>query len=151
MTLFDAYCKEQGIKHRVIPQKTPHDYVAKGMNRTLVQRIRYMLSNAKLPINFWGEALMTAIYLINLSPCYAVQGDIPENVWSDRELSYDHLKVFGCKAMVCDPQDEKLQPNAQQHIFLGFGVHDDGYKLFDPIPRKVVRRKDIAKAKVHQQ
>ena len=68
---FDAYCKEQGIRHQFTPPKTPQlNGLAERMNRTIVERVRCLLSSAKLPKYYWGEALTTAIYLINLSPSY---------------------------------------------------------------------------------
>jgi len=51
--LFDAYCKEQGIRHQFTPPKTPQlNGIAKRMNRTIVERVRCLLSHAKLPKNF---------------------------------------------------------------------------------------------------
>ena len=66
-----------------------------------------MLSSEKLPKHYWGEALSTAVYLINLLPSYPLQGEVPNRVFYDKEVSYDHLKVFGCKAFVHIPQDER--------------------------------------------
>lgn len=44
------------------------------MNQTLV---RSMLSGAKLPKRFWGEALSTAVYLRNHNPAKAIDGHTP--------------------------------------------------------------------------
>ena len=54
------------------------------------------------------EALNTVAYVINLSPVVALGGDVPNKVWFDKDVSYDHLKVFGCKACVHVPKDERL-------------------------------------------
>ena len=74
-----------------------------------MERVRCLLSSAKLPKHYWGEALSTAVYLINLSPSYPLQGDVPNMVFYDKEVSYEHLQVFGCKAFVHIPQDERLK------------------------------------------
>jgi hypothetical protein len=89
--------------------------------------------------------LSTAVYLINLSPSYPLQGDIPNWVFNDKEVSYEHLKVFGCKAFVHIPQDErsKLDSKTRECIFLAYGGDQFGYKLYDPMERKVVRRRDV--------
>lgn len=47
------------------------------MNRTIGERIRCLLSHAKLPKSFWGEAMRTAVDLINLSPSVPLKGDVP--------------------------------------------------------------------------
>lgn len=89
-----------------------------------MERVGCLLSSAKLRKHFWGEALMTAVYLINHSPSYPLQGDVPNRVWCDKDVSYDHLKVFGCKAFVHIPQDERsmLDSKTRQCIFLGMVV-----------------------------
>jgi transposase InsO family protein len=55
---FDAYCKEQGIRHHFTPPKTPHlDGLAERMNMTTVERVRCLLSSSKLLKHYWGDAL----------------------------------------------------------------------------------------------
>ncbi|KAJ4835409.1 hypothetical protein Tsubulata_023696 [Turnera subulata] len=44
--------------------------------------------------SFWGEAMRTAVDLINLSPSTALDGDVPDRVWSGKNVSYKHLKSF---------------------------------------------------------
>ena len=104
-----------------------------------------MLSHAKLPKSFWGEALRTAVDVINLSPSYALDGDIPEKVWTGKDISYNHLRVFGCRAFVHIPKDEraKLDANSKQCIFLGYAHDEYGYRLWDPVDRKVIRSRDV--------
>ena len=52
---FDNYYKSQGIRHQKTPPKTPQLYdLAERMNKTLVERVRCVLSEAKLPNSFLG-------------------------------------------------------------------------------------------------
>ena len=90
------------------------------MNRTLVERARCVLLEAKLPNSFWAEALNIVAYVINLSPVVALDGDVPNRVWFDKDV---HLKVFRCKACVHVPKDErsKLDVKTNQCIFIGYG------------------------------
>jgi len=57
-----------------------------------------MLSEAKLPKHFLGEALYTTVHVINLSPAVALNGEVPYKIWFSKNVSYDHLRVFDCKA-----------------------------------------------------
>ncbi|GKD62717.1 putative RNA-directed DNA polymerase, partial [Tanacetum coccineum] len=67
---FDAYCREHGIQHQKTPPKTPQlNSLTERMNRTLVERVRCLLSHAELLASFLGEALNTAVHVINLTPC----------------------------------------------------------------------------------
>ncbi|KAL2325516.1 hypothetical protein Fmac_024574 [Flemingia macrophylla] len=79
--LFDAYCRQYGIAHEKNPPKTPQlNGLAERMSRTLVERVRCMLSKAKLPKHFWGEALLAAVHVINLSPVVASNFEVPDKI-----------------------------------------------------------------------
>ncbi|KAJ9560716.1 hypothetical protein OSB04_005876 [Centaurea solstitialis] len=143
---FDAYCREHGIRHQKSPPKTPQlNGLAERMNRTLVERVRCLLSHAELPKSFWGEALNTAVHVINLTPCVPLSFDVPDRVWSGKDVSYSHLKVFGCKAFVHIPKDErsKLDVKTKPCVFLGYGQDEFGYRLYDLVQKKLVRSRDI--------
>ena len=89
------------------PPKTPQlNGIAERINRMIEEKIRCMLSHAKLSKTFWGEALKTAVDIINLTPSVPLEGDVPEEVWSGKKVSYNHLKVFWCRAFVYIPKDE---------------------------------------------
>nr|KYP45301.1 Retrovirus-related Pol polyprotein from transposon TNT 1-94 [Cajanus cajan] len=69
------------------------------MNRTLLERMRCMLSDAKLPKHFWGEALYTAVHVINLTLSVILDSEVPDKIWFGKNVSYDHLRVFGCNSI----------------------------------------------------
>lgn len=61
---FVSYLKVEGVRHEYTVPKTPEQNgVAERINHTLVESLRSMLSDAKLPHKFWAEALATAVYL----------------------------------------------------------------------------------------
>ena len=115
------------------------------MNITIEEKIRCMLSHSKLPKSFWGEAMRTSIDLINISPSIPLKGDVPERVWTGKYVSYDHLRVFGCRAFVHIPKDErsKLNVKVKPCIFLGYSHEEFGYMLWDPMSRKIVKSRDV--------
>ena len=90
-----------------------------------------MLSHSKLPKSFWGEVMRTSIDFINLSPPIPLKGDVLERVWTGKDVSYDHSRVFGFKEFVHIPKDErsKLDVKAKQCIFLWYGNEEFGYRL----------------------
>ncbi|CAA0831270.1 Unknown protein, partial [Striga hermonthica] len=66
---FKNYCAEHGIRHeKTVPGTPQHNGVAERINRTIMEKVRCMLRMAKLHKPFWGEAVLTACYLINRSP-----------------------------------------------------------------------------------
>lgn len=52
--------------------------------------------------------------------------------------------MFGCKTFVLVPKDEhsKLDDMEKQCIFLGYADDKFGYRLWDPIDKKIIRSKD---------
>jgi transposase InsO family protein len=143
---FERYCREYGIRlEKTVPKRPQHNGVAERMNRTICERIRSMLSHAKLPKHFWAEAMRTAVDVINLSPSVPLGFDIPQRVWTGKDVSYDHLRVFGCRAFVHIPKDErsKLDGKSKQCIFLGYAREEFGYRLWDPVDKKIIRSRDV--------
>nr|KYP33580.1 Retrovirus-related Pol polyprotein from transposon TNT 1-94 [Cajanus cajan] len=67
------------------------DNGAEKMNRTLLERVRCMLSDAKLPKHFWDEALYTTVHVINLTPTVILDGEMPDQIWFGKNASYDYL------------------------------------------------------------
>ena len=104
-----------------------------------------MLKLTKLPKSFWGEAINTAAYLINISPSVPLDFDIPQRVWTGKDVLYSHLKVFGCKAFMHVPNEQrsKLDDKATPCIFIGYGDEEFGYRLWDSGKKKLVRSIDI--------
>ncbi|GJU85033.1 putative RNA-directed DNA polymerase [Tanacetum coccineum] len=64
-------------------------------------------NSSRVAASYWGVALHTAIHVINLTPCIPLRFDVPDRVWSSKDVSYHHLRVFGCKASVHIPKDER--------------------------------------------
>ena len=83
------FCKTQGIKLKYTAPKTLElNGLAKRMNRTIMERVRSMLSHAKLSKSYWVEAMLMVVYLINRSPSVPLRGDIPQRVRTGRSVSY---------------------------------------------------------------
>ncbi|CAH9070529.1 unnamed protein product [Cuscuta europaea] len=115
------------------------------MNRTIVEKVRCMLSTAKLPKPFWGEVVLTTCYLINMSPSVPLNFEVAEKKWARRDVSYSHLKVFGCKAFahVSKELRQKLDLKSNPCIFIGYGDEEFEYRLWDPEVKKVIRSRDV--------
>ena len=104
-----------------------------------------MLSDAKLPKSFWAEAMCTIVDLINLSLLVPLDGNVTERVYTRKDVSYKHLRVFGCRAYVHIPKDErsKFDDKAKECIFLGYGHKEFGYRLWNPLARKLIISRDV--------
>ena len=80
-----------------MPGSPEQNGVAERCNRTLMEMVRSMISRTNLPGFLWGEALKTALYILNRVPTKAVPLT-PFELWTGRKPSLNHLKVWGCPA-----------------------------------------------------
>ena len=147
LCLVQRFCDLHGIKRELIaPYNLSSNGVAERYNRTLCERVRCMLSTANLPHGFWGEALKTAVHVCNRYPNRALENGIPEEVWSGKPASYDHLRIFGCEAfMHVRPElRSKLDAKSIKGLFMGYGEEGEmGYMIWLPQLKKVVRSRDV--------
>ena len=138
--------RKEGIKHEYTIPKTPQQNgVSERMNRTLVEAVRSMLADSRLPHKFWAEALSTATYLVNRSPTKALDGKTPFEAWNGKKPNVNHLRVFGCAAFshVSKEDRKKLDPKAKRCIFLGYGAQRKGYRLYDRENSCVIFSRDV--------
>ena len=145
-TKFEEFLKSKGIRHeRTIPKTPEQNGVAERLNQTLVETVRSMLLDSKLPQKFWAEALSTATYLRNRSPTKVIEGMTPHEAWAKEKPQVKHLRVFGCDAYVHIPKDErqKLDSKMRKCIFLGYGKETKGYRLYDPNQGRVIFSRDV--------
>ena len=69
------------------------------MNRTLLEKVRCMLSQANLGKEFGAKAVSYACQIINHLPVAANEGKSPLQVWSGSPATdYDSFHIFGCHA-----------------------------------------------------
>ncbi|RDX88391.1 hypothetical protein CR513_30021, partial [Mucuna pruriens] len=119
------------IKHEKTPPKTPQlNGLAERMNRTLIER---------------GEALYTTVHVINLNPTVALNTEVPNKIWFGKDVKYDHLRIFDCKAFVHVPKDErsKLDMKTRKCIFIRYSHDEYGYRMYDSIEKKLVTSRDV--------
>ena len=90
---FDGFCKEQGIvRHRTCTYTPQQNGIAERLNRTIMNKVRSMLSESGKELKFWEEAAATAVYLINRSPSSALEFRIPEELWTSQVPDLSNLK-----------------------------------------------------------
>jgi hypothetical protein len=144
--MFTVFCTEQGIKHfTTTPYSPQQNGVVERRNQTVVKMARCMMKSKGVPSRFWGEAVTTAVYLLNRSPTKSVQGRTPYEAWFGKKPSVQHLKTFGCIAHVkkIGPGVNKLSDRSTKMVLLGYESGTKGYRLFDPITEKLCISRDV--------
>ncbi|RDY09990.1 hypothetical protein CR513_05555, partial [Mucuna pruriens] len=67
----------------------------------------------------------------------ALNTEVPDKIWFGKDVN--------CKAFVHVPKDErsKLDMKTRQCIFIGYGHDEYGYRMYDPVKKKLVRSRDV--------
>ena len=90
---FKDYFTENGIISKLTAPRTPQQNgITERRNETLLDMVRSMMSYSTLPISFWGYALNTVMYFLNLVPSKSVP-KIPVELWNGRKPSIRHLHI----------------------------------------------------------
>jgi hypothetical protein len=91
------------------------------------------------------EAVGIACYLVNRSPSSVLGDKTPQEVWTSKEPSLTHLKVFGYDAYVHVPKENrsKLDKKAEKCIFIGYKDGLKGYMLWNTETKKVAYSRDL--------
>ncbi|KAJ9561585.1 hypothetical protein OSB04_006745 [Centaurea solstitialis] len=100
--------------------------------------VPYINHHVRILLN-WGEALLTATYLINRIPTAHNSGLSPFEKLYGESPNYSFLRVFGCTCFVLRPHVErnKLSPRSALCVFLWYGIGQKGYRCFDPVSQKL--------------
>ena len=104
-----------------------------------------MLSDANLSEGFWGEAIATAAYISNLTPKLSLNNKTPEEIWNGKRPDISHLRIFGCKAMVKVPDNQrsKIDKKSMESFMVGYAHSQKAYRLWCPKLKKIVIARDV--------
>ena len=131
---FRSYLTDNGILSQLTAPGTPQQNgVAERRNRTMLDMMRSMLSNASLSKSFWGYALQTSVYLINRIPSKSIP-KTPFELWTGHKPSLRHIRIWGCKAHVKKAKVDKLESRTELCLFVGYPKETKGgyfYSLKD--------------------
>jgi hypothetical protein len=129
---FDAFLAKCGIQRQTsAPYSPQQNGVAERGNRTIMECGRSMILAQGLELEFWGEAVNTAVYIKNRCPTKAIDSKTPQEAWSGRKPEVSHLRVFGCKAFARVPDEKrtKLESKSMPLVFLGYHEGTKAYCL----------------------
>lgn len=104
-----------------------------------------MLISASVPRIFWGEAVLTAVHLINRIPTALTASISPHERLYRIPPDYSSLRVFGCTCFVmCHSVDRgKIDRRSIMCVFLGYSDTQKGYRCYDPLSRKLYVSRNV--------
>ena len=143
---FTQFCEDHGIQRQLTMAYTSQQNgVVERKNRIVVEMAKSMLHEKGIPYFLWGEAVHTAVYLLNRCPTKALDNITPFEAYSGRKPGIAHLKIFGSLCYVHVPTQlrHKLEPKSMKGVFVGYATCEKGYRIFDPISKKLTLSRDV--------
>lgn len=143
-----GFLKDKGIEIQTTMPYTPEQNgKAERLNRTLINKALPMLYAAKLPLEAWGEAIVTANFLRNVSPVTG-KDKTPFELYRRNKPDISNLRAFGATAYAHIPKDKrrKFDYPAMKGIMvgyptnMGYPTNGKGYRILLPNNDIIVSR-----------
>jgi transposase InsO family protein len=136
---FVSYCADEGVqRHYSAPYSPQQNGVVERRNQTVVGMARALLNQRGMPAVFWGEAVVTAVYILNRSSTKALNGRTSYEAWHGRKSAVSLLRVFGCLTFGKElGHIGKLDDRSTPGVFIGYAEDSKAYHILDPGTQRV--------------
>ncbi|GKE80909.1 putative ribonuclease H-like domain-containing protein, partial [Tanacetum coccineum] len=126
--VMDNFCKEKGIRRE--------NGVAERRNRTLIEAVRTMLADSKLPTTFCAKAVSTACYVQNRVFIIKPHNKTP---FRGIKLALSFMKPFGCHVTILNTLDSlgKFDGKIDKGFFVGYSLSSKAFKVYNTRTKKV--------------
>jgi hypothetical protein len=104
---------------------------------------RALFKKRGMPVVFWGEAVVTAVYIFNRSPTKALNGITLYEAWHGRKPAVSHLWVFGCLAFTNELGHIGIDDRSTPGVFIGYAEGSKAYRILDPGTLRVRTARDV--------
>ena len=143
---FQAYVQHKGIRHEITAPYSPEqNSVIERDNRTVVECARSMLHHRSLPLEFWGEAVNTAVYILNRVSSRTLHGATPYTKWYGEPPDVSYFREFGslCYDHIPKQIRQKLDSKARECLFMGYCTTAKTYRLWCLKKHKLIITRDV--------
>jgi len=142
----NSFFKRVGIHHLVsCPHAHQQNGAAERKHRHIVEMGITLLAHSSMPLKFWDEAFLTAVFLINRLPSKVISDDTPFGRLHGHEPDYQFLRTFGCAVWpnLRAYNSRKLQFRSKRCVFLGYSNSHKGFKCLDPSEGRIYVSCDV--------
>nr|GEV36192.1 zinc finger, CCHC-type [Tanacetum cinerariifolium] len=143
------YFQSVGIIHETTaPYNPQQNGISERKKRVIKEMVNSMLSYSGLSQGFWGEAMLTACYLLNRVPNKRNM-ITPYELWTKNKSNLNYLRVWGCREAVRlpDPKLKTLGERGIECIFVGYAEHSKAFKFYVIKPNDSLAINSIIKSR----
>lgn len=140
------FLNKNGIEHqRTVPYTPEQNGCAEREIRTTVEAARAMIYAKDLNVNLWAEAINSAVYILNRTSTSTVKNKTPWELWYGKQVTFNHLHVFGSEVYVHIPKEKrrKLDAKAKKCLFVGYDNYVKGFRVFDTKTNTIEIARDV--------
>nr|GFB08802.1 retrovirus-related Pol polyprotein from transposon TNT 1-94 [Tanacetum cinerariifolium] len=126
----NEFYEEKGIKKEYSVARTPQqNKVAEKRNRTLIKAARTMLSDSKLPIRFWAEAVNTAYYVQNRVLVVNPHFKTLYEFFRGRTHALSFMRPFGYHVTILNTLDHlgKFDGKSDEGFFVSYSTNSKAF------------------------
>ena len=105
---------------------------AERQNRTIIEMVNTLKTDARLPNFLWAELANASAYIRNFIPLERLNGRTPYETWFGRRPDVSHLKVIGSRAFAHVSHSRKLENRAEELVLVGYEWGSHSYRLWNP-------------------
>ena len=107
--------------------------------------VNSMLINSGIPENLWGEALLTACYILNRIP-FKQNNFTPYEIQKKRKPNLSYFKLWGCLAKVKIPEvkRKKIRPKTIDTIFIGYTLNNNADRFSSNTNQFLIIKSEIS-------
>ena len=102
------------------------------------------MKEKELPLELWGEAVSTCVYVLNRSSTKGVKRKTPYEKWNGRKPNVSHLRIFGSIVFVkTTGRLSKLEDRSKCMVLMGYEAGSKAYRCLDPANFKIHMNRDV--------
>ncbi|XP_021755434.1 uncharacterized protein LOC110720688 [Chenopodium quinoa] len=128
------YFNENGILFQTSCVSTPQQNGrVERKHQNILNVSRALMFQGNLPIDFWGECVLGAVYLINHTPSHLLANKTPYEIRFSKEPNFGELRVFGCLCFAHNQKEkgDKFASRSRKCVYVGYPHGKKGWKVYD--------------------
>ncbi|GJV53677.1 putative ribonuclease H-like domain-containing protein [Tanacetum coccineum] len=138
--VMNQFCKMKGIKREFsVARTSQQNGVVERKNRTLIEAVRTMLADLKLPTTFWAEAVNTTCYVQNKVLVIKPHNKTPYELFLGRKPALSFMRPFGCPVTILNTIDHlgKFDGKVDEGFFVRYPTNNKAFIVFNSRTRIV--------------